>query len=273
MIEYPGSPRPFGINRNHKEMARFSDDETHALEPAIDFLAQFARDALNARERRRHPVPPPHVFDVSNVEDKYSILDSYDTVFLVDDSPSMAGARWDWVKKILDYSTAVATHYDPDGIDVHFLNNKSANQDNIKDPAIAVAVHQNIVLRGNTPILDQLSRHLNNYIYKFERRRADDLNFKGYNLIILTDGEPNKEFEDPNDISDGEDARIHSAAYRLIRKSIVRAARALDRTQAERTQVGIQFCQIGNDDGANAFFRYLDNQLKGKYKLDRDVGP
>ena len=272
MIEYPGSPRPFGIHRNHKEMARFSGDETHALEPAIDFLAQFARNAVNARQHSHLSVSQtaPYV-NPSNLEDKYSTLESYDTVFLVDDSPSMAGERWDLVKKILDYSTTVAMLYDPDGIDVHFLNNKTANRNNIKDPAIAVEVHQNIVLKGSTPILDQLSRHLKSYVQMFNSRRAEEINFKGYNLIVLTDGEPNPEYEDPDEISDPEDARKYSAAYRRIRKTIVGVARALDKAEAERTQVGIQFCQIGNDDGAHNFFKYLDNQLKGKYKLGRDV--
>ena len=278
MIQYPGSPRPFGINRNHKEMARFPGDEAHALEPAIDFLAQFARNAVNARQHSHLPVPRPAPYVTNrsnleeNLEDKYSTLESYDTVFLVDDSPSMAGERWDLVKKILDYSTAVATDYDPDGIDVHFLNNKTANRNNIKDRAIAVEVHQNIVLRGTTPILDQLSRHLNSYVQMFKNRRAEEINFKGYNLIVLTDGEPNPEYEDPDEISDPEDARKYSAAYRRIRKTIVGVARALDKAEAERTQVGIQFCQIGNDDGAHKFFKYLDDQLKSKYQLDRDVG-
>ena len=90
-------------------------------------------------------------------------------------------------------------------------------------------------------------------------------------MIILTDGEPNKEFEELDEISDREDARVNSAAYRLIRKEIVKMARALDNAHAGRTQVGIQFCQIGNDEGARAFFRYLDDKLKGRYKLGRDV--
>ena len=143
-------------------MAKFSDGDTHALEPAINFLAQFARDAIIARQHRHLSVPraAPSMTTDSKFEDKYSILDSFDTVFLVDDSPSMSGERWDLVKRILNHSTTVATYYDPDGIDVHFLNNRNANHDNIKDPAIAEEVHQNIVLRGSTPLLLQLSEHL-----------------------------------------------------------------------------------------------------------------
>lgn len=72
MIEYPGSPRPFGIDRNHKEMAKFPDGDTHALEPAINFLAQFARDAVNASRHRHLSVSraAPSIINNMNVEDK-----------------------------------------------------------------------------------------------------------------------------------------------------------------------------------------------------------
>lgn len=182
----------------------------------------------------------------------------------------MLGKRWELVKRILTYSLKMATQYDTDGIDIHFLNNKTANTDNIKDQAIAVEIHRQITLRGSTPILDQLSRHLNGYLHKF--RQSNDINFKGYNLIVLTDGEPDPEFEDPDEISDREDARVTSPAYRQIRKRIVQVARELQQVNAERKQVGIQFCQVGDDKAATSFFQFLDNRLKGKYHLDRDVG-
>ena len=253
-------------------MIKFSDSDTHALEPAVYFLAQFARDALIARHQRENykTPPPPPATRRPDLEDRFSILDSYDTCFLVDDSPSMAGERWDLVKNILNHSTSIATAYDPDGIDVHFLNNKNANQDNVKDQAVAVEIHQGIALKGSTPLYDQLSKHLTGYLKKFNGR-GDDINFKGYNLIVLTDGEPNELWEDADEISDQEDAKVTSAAFRLIRKKIVNVAKTLDEAEAERSQVGIQFCQIGNDVGARKFFEYLDNRLRGKWNLGRDV--
>lgn len=260
-------------------MVRFSHDAVHALGPAIYYLAQFGRNALASRRPAppgSYPWPTPPSLPslpspgTNRGEDRYSILETYDTVFLVDDSPSMLGKRWDLVKQILTYSLALATQYDTDGIDIHFLNNKTANANNIKDQAIAVEIHRQITLRGSTPILDQLSRHLNDYLRRF--RLSNDINFKGYNLIVLTDGEPDSEFEDPDDISDREDARVTSAAYRMIRKRIVQVAQALQQGNAERKQVGIQFCQVGDDEAATSFFQYLDNRLKGKYHLDRDVG-
>lgn len=278
VVEYPGSPRPFGITRNHKEMVRFPHDAAHALEPAIFHLAQFSRNALASRRPSR-PGPYPYTYTSppssgqpgpTPDEDRFGKLETYDTVFLVDDSPSMSGKRWDLVKRILTYSLELATLYDTDGIDIHFLNNRSANANNVKDQAIAVEIHRQITLRGSTPILDQLSRHLNDYVRRFTAQ--DEMNFKGYNLIVLTDGDPDPEYEDVNDISDREDARLTRPAYRLIRKKLVQIAQSLQKAGAERTQVGIQFCQVGDDQAASSFFQYLDNRLKGKYELDRDVG-
>ena len=277
VLEYTGSPRPFGIDRNHKELARFSNDDAHALEPAIYCLAEFAREALvvqraEAAPPLTPPLPPPIIKGQgpAKEEDKFSILDTYDTVFLIDDSPSMAGQRWGLVKKILDYSTALATRYDTDGIDVHFFNNKGQNEDKVRDPVVARQIHRRVTLRGSTPTLDQLSRHLMDYLRRFRAGR-DNFNFKGYNLIVLTDGEPNEDWEDPNEISDQEDAMVNSAAYRLIRKKIVQVAKELDKAGAEANQVGIQFCQIGSDEKAQQFFEYLDDRLKKKWDLERDV--
>ena len=276
VFDYPGRPRSFGVDRDHKEMVKFSNDDDHALKPAVLFLATIAATAIRQERARSRPklVPPPRPAPVDSqglaVEDDFSVLEDYDTVFLIDDSPSMRGEKWELVQEILDYSTVMAARYDPDGIDVHFMNNTRANQDGIKDPKTASQLHQGIELRGNTPTLDRLSRHLKTYLQNFKAANYSP-NFKGYNLIVLTDGEPNPEFEDKEDISDEEDAKKNKAAFRLIRKNIVEVARKLDIADAEPKQVGIQFCQIGHDEEATVFFKYLDDRLKGRYKLSRDV--
>ena len=276
IYDYQGRPDPFGVNRNHKDMAKFSNDDDHALKPAIHFLATIASNAMKLEDpRSRLPIaPPPHPAPVDDggraKEDRFSILRDYDTVFLVDDSPSMGGKKWELVQKILNYSTVMATRYDDSGIDVHFMNNTKASQDNIRDPDIAAKIHHGIELKGSTPTRDRLSRHLREYLQKFKASNLST-DFKYYNLIVLTDGEPNQEFENESDISDKEDAKKNRAAFRLIRKKLVEVAKKLDEQDAEPGQIGIQFCQIGNDDDVTDFFEYLDNRLKGKHNLNRDV--
>ena len=257
-------------------MAKFSNDDDHALIPAVHFLATVAATAIEREKARSRPtiVPPPPPASVDSkghaVEDPFSILEGYDTVFLIDDSPSMRGEKWELVQKILDYSIVMATRYDPDGVDIHFMNNTKANQDSIKDSNFATTLHHGIELRGSTPTLDRLSRHLKGYYQKF--KAADfSTEFKGYNLIVLTDGEPDPEDEDESDMSDQDDARNHEPAFKLIRKRIVEVAKKLDEADAERKQVGIQFCQVGSDKDATAFFNYLDDRIKGRHNLHRDV--
>ena len=274
--DHPGCPKPFGVNRNHKDIAKYSTGDEHALKPAVNFLARVALDAIALRKLRSHPTiappPPPAPVDDEGhaVEDTFSTLADYDTVFLIDDSPSMQGQKWELVQTILEYSTVVATRYDTDGIDIHFMNNVNANQDNVKDPQVAVNIHRDIELKGSTPTRDRLSRHLGGYLQRFRANQSNDT-FKYYNLIVLTDGEPNPEYEDPMEISDQEDAKKYKAAFRLIRKGIFEIAKKLDELEAEPGQVGIQFCQIGNDRDATAFFGFVDNQLKGRHRLGRDV--
>ncbi|KAK3170566.1 hypothetical protein OEA41_002647 [Lepraria neglecta] len=95
VFTYDGSPRPFGVNRNHKDMAKFSNDGAHALQPAVYFLANVAKEALELQTARSGAVlvPPPQPAPVDGeghkIEDGFSILESYDTVFLIDDSPSI----------------------------------------------------------------------------------------------------------------------------------------------------------------------------------------
>ena len=146
----------------------------------------------------------------------------------------------------------MAARYKDGGIEVHFMNNTEANQHHVKDPDIAMMIHPGIELRNDTPIRDWLSRHLKDLIQKF--KAADHpTDLKYYNIIALTDGIPNPECEDEGDRSDQEDADENRVAFRIIRKRIVEVAKTLDE-EYEPGKIGIQFCQIGNDHDALAFF-------------------
>jgi hypothetical protein len=54
--------------------------------------------------------------------DPYAFLKSFDTVFLIDDSGSMAGRSWKETGKALETITPICTQRDADGIDIYFLN-------------------------------------------------------------------------------------------------------------------------------------------------------
>lgn len=112
-------------------------------------------------------------------------------------------------------------------------------------------IHQGIELKNDTPIRDWLSRHLRDLIQKFKAaNHSADLRY--YNIIVLTDGIPNPECKDEGDRFDQEDADENRVAFKLIRKRIVEVAKTLDK-EYEPGEIGIHFCQIGNDHDALAF--------------------
>jgi hypothetical protein len=62
------------------------------------------------------------VTNLSTPDDPYAFLSTFDTVFVIDNSGSMAGHSWREVKEVLSAITPICTTYDDDGVDVYFLN-------------------------------------------------------------------------------------------------------------------------------------------------------
>ncbi|MCJ1397752.1 hypothetical protein MMC11_000948 [Xylographa trunciseda] len=275
-FNYPNRPDPYVLDdKNHATMTKISPLEHKVLEPAISFLCQSVENAFQLQSLwLANPETSNASFWRNQLdsadEDKFSILREYDTIFLVDDSSSMRTARrWELVQKILTVSTEIATYYDPDGIEIRFFNDKAASANNITDPQSAQAIIQRVTPNGRTPTLRRLSEYLRNYVHHLHDNQYSS-DFSKLNLIILTDGEPDQDYEKPSEISDAEDAKQNTAANRKIRKEIVNIGTQLDQIDASEEQVGIQFCQIGNDDGVAKFFEYLDNNLGEKYNV-RDM--
>lgn len=100
---------------------------------------------------------------------------------------------------------------------------------------------------GPSPTADKLEEVLNHFCADF----VNDRQIKGLNLIVLTDG----------DRSPGQD----------VERLIVRTAKELEKLRVPSSKVGIQFVRIGNDPKAAAVLQGLDDNLKDKHGLDRDV--
>lgn len=77
------------------------------------------------------PGPPPIPLRPvrQDGEDPLEMLREYDTVFLIDDSASMAGERWDQAMNVIIGVAEIAAGYDEDGIDVYFLNSKRVGKE------------------------------------------------------------------------------------------------------------------------------------------------
>ncbi|KAL2116342.1 hypothetical protein VTJ04DRAFT_8509 [Mycothermus thermophilus] len=194
---------------------------------------------------------------VTSAEDPYAFLSSFDTVFLIDDSGSMAGRSWREVQQALRAITPICTAHDANGIDVYFLNarntlhqgddNPAGGWKNITTPWQVETLFTNVRPGGATPTGTRINQILRPYLRQYERAVArtgnpDECGVKPINMIVITDGVPT---DDPEGV-------------------IINAARKLDALDAPSHQVGIQFFQVGCEPGAAEALRDLDDGLSGR---------
>lgn len=209
---------------------------------------------------------------------EFALLAKFDVIFLLDDTGSMMEpieaastsnrdcetrerSKWDEMIESLRYIVDIVTHYDRDGVDVHFFCNEDKDEFGIQDGQRVLDLLTNEVspdeIGGGTFIAERLWTILTTYIDRFEnyRRRMGERTPppekpKMLNLIVITDG-----------AADDKDA---------VEEVIVDAARRLDELRALPNQVGIQFLQIGKDEAASRWLKKLDDDLNEKHRI-RDV--
>ncbi|EGX46627.1 hypothetical protein AOL_s00097g531 [Orbilia oligospora ATCC 24927] len=191
-------------------------------------------------------LPLPSMNPNMGADDPYTFLRDFDTVVVVDDSGSMSGGRWNQTAAALSAVVPIITFYDSDGIDVYFLNAPDRpHNHNIRTPAQVMEIFGTVRPQGSTPTGRALKRILEPYMEKYERNPN---RVKPLNIIVITDGVPTDDVE----------------------SHIVKYAKKLDRLDADLTQVGIQFFQIGSDPEATIALRELDDSL-GEMRDVRDM--
>lgn len=186
--------------------------------------------------------------DVDDYGETLAFLRCFDTMFLVDDSAAMA-PYWADVKALLERITPICAKYDPDGIDVFFLNHKPKGLlsnmsfrrsgyrhiggDTIETVA---AVFNRVKPSGKCNMGARLSKLLHWYCNMLKQ----DEEGAALNLIIITTGS----FDDD------------------IKVPLVNVAKLLDDMQVPEHQVGVQLFQIGQPSPEVArTFEYLDDEL------------
>ncbi|CZT40258.1 uncharacterized protein RSE6_00133 [Rhynchosporium secalis] len=187
----------------------------------------------------------------SSGEDPYSFLSTFDTTLLIDDSGSMAGRSWREVGQALATIAPIVTKHDEDGIDVYFMNHKSPDQGSLSEAVApggyrgikrAATVHEifeRVRPQGGTPTGSRVHNILKPYLAKLESEIAAGRELKPLNLIVLTDGVPSDDVE----------------------SVLLSAAKKLDKLDAPPFQIGVQFFQVGNEEGAKEALEELDDGL------------
>lgn len=195
---------------------------------------------------------------VTTPDDPFAFLSTFDTVFLIDDSGSMAGKSWAEVKSALRSITPTCTSHDADGIDVFFLNTLNSHHPQggwtcITKPKQVEELFNQVKPGKGTPTGTRIRQILNPYLREYERAIArsgdpDNSGMKPMNMIVITDGVAT---DDPE-------------------STIISIAKKLDKLEAPPYQVGIQFFQVGNEYGAAEALQELDDNL-GKEAGLRDM--
>lgn len=168
-------------------------------------------------------------------DDAYAFLDIFDTIFVIDDSGSMAGGLWRETADAVKAITPICTSHDADGIDIHFLNHQHSHE-NVTSASKVQEIFQTVRPGGATPIGRVLDRILRTHNKMYARAPE---NTKPINVICITDGVPTDDVEG----------------------ALIQAAKKLDKLDAPAWQVGVQFFQVGNDRDATAHLKQLDDDL------------
>lgn len=179
-------------------------------------------------------------------DDAYAFLAEFDTIFLIDDSGSMAGSRWRQTADALMTVTPICTAHDRDGVDIYFINQPElASHSNVTSASAVQEIFNTVRPGGSTLTGMRIAKILNLHFEEYERAPAST---KPINIICITDGEPSDDVE----------------------RVIIRAAQKLDKLDAPAWQVGIQFFQVGNDVKATEHLKQLDDEL-AELSGDRDL--
>lgn len=104
------------------------------------------------------------------IEDRYAFLESFNVVFLIDDSGSMAGRAWRETREALKTIVPICTERDTDGIDLYFLNHPDPSIcANMATPEMVMDIFQTVRPGGSTPTGRRLQNILGPYLQCYEK--------------------------------------------------------------------------------------------------------
>jgi hypothetical protein len=165
----------------------------------------------------------------------------------------MAGRSWRETSQALTQLLPTIVSRDADGIDIFFLNHVSSDLGSAKE-GVAPGGYRNVTAAteverifrtvrpgGGTPTGIRCRQILKPYLslLEAENKKGKMDEVKPLNVITITDGVPSDDVE----------------------SVLIAAARKLDTLDAAPHQVGVQFFQVGNEEGAAEALRELDDGL------------
>jgi von Willebrand factor type A domain len=170
-----------------------------------------------------------------------SILMNRDYTLILDKSGSMSVAdqggksRWLYAQESTLALARKCDQLDPDGITLYTFSGRFKRYDNVTASRVDQIFLENDPI-GTTNLAAVLQDATNNF---FQRKAAGQLAENGETILVVTDGEPDDR--------------------RAVIDVIINATQKMQRD----AELAISFIQVGNDAGATAFLKALDDQLEG----------
>ncbi|KAA1076909.1 hypothetical protein PGT21_023728 [Puccinia graminis f. sp. tritici] len=245
--EKADSSMPKDLRENAEETRRMEESSSHRPPTG-------SKTKMKASESKaRTPTLGANDFQIHGDENLLSTLKRFKTIFLLDDSASMASnGHWEKAISLLAELVKEASHYDTEGIDLQFLNSNTHFK-NIKGPSSLLRKFKSIQPTGDsTPTETKVEELLRPYIEILEMQKSRNQPLsKPLNLVIITDGIP-----------DDIDSFISIISH---------VSSKLDAGHFPLNQVGIQFVQIGDEKRVSRVLKILDNHLQKRYGVSRDM--
>jgi hypothetical protein len=157
----------------------------------------------------------------------------------------MSARSWRETKDALKVITSICTQHHVDGIEIDFLNGD--DRKHITTPAEVENIFASVHPRSDTSVGSKLHSIVGPYLLNLEQQGKNAV--KPLNIIVISDGKA------------GDD----------VQSIILSAARELDKLDALAWQVGIQFCQVGNDPEVRTWHKELNAALAYQKARDREV--
>lgn len=201
----------------------------------------------HAAESTAPPQVHPDAVGRRATENDLKILKKYDTVFLIDDSGSMEGPRWKQAREALQEVVEMAVKWDKNGVDIYFLNSRKYAKGCTKAERVT-KLFDEVSPDGWTPTGARLKQLITPYLDSLSSSSSRLARLiksppKPRVYIVITDGAA----------TDQGSSRIDNVVLGFMDR--------LDQKEAPLTQLGIQFVQVGNDEGARAELQRLDDRL------------
>ncbi|KIW23768.1 uncharacterized protein PV07_11945 [Cladophialophora immunda] len=233
-------------SRSHSSTHNRTPEKVLSVDDLNDWVQQTEAAAKRAIFHRPEITPLPHENELIGQ------LRSRDHIFILDDGESMT-PYWNDVTKL--YSNLISLikrkKLDPNGSELRFIISDEGKEN------FHTTKLKNMVRRKTEKLNGEsdFAHRLDEILQRTQKKLTKDLDMRPISLYVFTDGKWQPGIRQLD----------------AVARSIQRLVNLLEEKGMKEQMVGIQFIRFGNDEEGMERLRWLDEELKGDYRLARDI--